>query len=316
MDSVITMLEAGNPVDAIYLDFSKAFDKVDHHILLRKVENLGIKGKLLNWLRVFLTNRQQQVRVGEYLSSKEWVRSGVPQGSVLGPLLFLIMMVDIDKDVENSELSSYADDTRIWRFICNEADMQLLQDDLNKLYEWAETNNAMFNGEKFEGISFPGGLQGSRTYKAPGNINILNKEHIKDLGVYISNNCQFAEHIKITVKETQKIAAWTLRAFLSREKAVLKVLLQMLVVPKIEYASIVWCPFDKTHIDMIESVQRRYTSCFLEYQVWDEIQKKNICGVNYWDRLKDLKIYSLERRREKFIILCVYRVRSNGVQWL
>ena len=308
MDSVITMLETGNPVDAIYLDFSKAFDKVDHHILLKKVENLGIKGKLLNWLRVFLTNRQQQVRVGDFLSSKEWVRSGVPQGSVLGPLLFLIMMGDIDSDVENSELSSYADDTRIWRLICNEADMQLLQNDLIKLYRWAETNNAVFNGEKFEGISFPLGLQSSRKYKAPGNIDILNKEHIKDLGVYVSSNCQFSEHIKITVKETQKIAAWTLRAFLCREKAVLKVLLQMLVVPKIEYASVVWCPFDKTHIDMIEGIQRRYTSRFLEYQVWDEVQNKYICGVNYWERLRDLKIYSLERRRERFIILCAYRV--------
>ena len=73
MDSVLNMLEEGNPVDAIYLDFSKAFDKVDHCILMRKIENLGINGKVLTWLKEFLTNRQQQVRMDNHLSDKEWV---------------------------------------------------------------------------------------------------------------------------------------------------------------------------------------------------------------------------------------------------
>ena len=95
-DSVLTMLEEGCPVDAIYLDFSKAFDKVDHRILMKKLESLGITGKLLKWIEVFLTNRQQQVRIGDVLSEREWVKSGVPHGSVLGPLLFLIMVIDID----------------------------------------------------------------------------------------------------------------------------------------------------------------------------------------------------------------------------
>ena len=308
MDSVLAMLEKGNPVDAIYMDFSKAFDKVDHTILIRKMENLGIKGKTLRWLQTFLENRQQQVRVGNHLSPKEWVRSGVPQGSVLGPLMFLIMMEDIDKDIKHSQLSSYADDTRIWRFICNESDRRLLQEDLNSLYVWAEDNNATYNGEKFEGMSFPLGLDSNHTYKGPDNLDIKNKNLIKDLGVYISNNCLFTEHIKIYVKATQMIAAWTLRTFLCREKVVLKVLLKILIVPKIEYASIIWCPFDKGHIDMIEGIQRRYTSCFFEYQKWDEVQKRYVCEVNYWERLRDLKIYSLERRRERFMILCVYRV--------
>ena len=121
----------------------------------------------------------------------------------------------------------------------------LLQDDLNTLYAWTENNNASFNDEKFEGISFPFGLLSNRIYKSSTNKDIENKETIKDLGVYISSDCTFSEHIKIYVKATQKIAAWTLRTFVSRETRVLKVLLKSLIVPKIEYASVVWCPFDK-----------------------------------------------------------------------
>ena len=144
-DSVLSFLEEGHSVDAIYLDFAKAFDKVDHQILLKKAESVGITGNLLRWIRTFLTNRQQQVRVGNVLSSKEWVRSGVPQGSVLGPLLFLIMLLDIDKDVKFSMIGSYADDTRLWRFIHGDGDQELLQRDLGVLYEWAVVNNKAFN---------------------------------------------------------------------------------------------------------------------------------------------------------------------------
>ena len=187
----------------------------------------------------------------------------MPQGSVLGPLLFIIMMEDIDIGVKHSEISSYADDTRVWRMICTEADRLLLQEDLAALYCWATDNNATFNGEKFEGMSFPTGLRAGRTYTDPNGKIIENKGTVKDLGVYVSSSCQFSEHIKIYVKETKRIAAWTLRAFLTRDKWVLKVLLQSLIVPKIEYASIIWCPFDQTHINMIENVQRRYTS-----QMW------------------------------------------------
>ena len=175
-----------------------------------------------------------------------------------------------------------ADDTRIWRFICSEADKMLLQEDLNSLYKWAEDNNASFNGDKFEGISYPLGLASKRVYTAPNNIHIKNKETIKDLGVYISSNCTYTEHIKIYVKETQKIAAWTLRTFLTREKRVLKVLLKQLIVPKIEYASVIWCPFDNQHINMIESIERRYTSCFQEYQRWDDTQQRYVCSGVYF----------------------------------
>ena len=305
-DSVLTMLEKGDSVDAIYLDFSKAFDKVDHYILLKKVESLGITGKLLEWIRAFLTNRKQQVRVGDCLSPMEWVRSGVPQGSVLGPLLFLIMLVDIDDNVKFSMLGSYADDTRLWRFIHGEGDQQLLQEDLQVLYDWAEENNKAFNDEKFEHLPF--GMDSGRSYTAPSGAQIKKKEHVKDLGVYISSNLSFNYHIATLAKSAQQVSAWILRTFITREKRVMKVLLQSLLVPKCEYASVVWSPFDNTNINVIENIQRRFTSRIIEYQTVDQGLNRWMCTVNYADRLKDLRIYSLERRRERIMILYAYRV--------
>ena len=208
-DSVLSMMEEGNPVDAIYLDFSKAFDKVDHKILLKKVQSVGIDGKLLKWIESFLTNRQQQVRIGDFLSDKEWVRSGVPQGSVLGPLLFLIMLVDIDENTKHSMLSSYADDTRLWRFIHMEEDQELLQQDLQVLYDWAEYNNKSFNDEKFEYLPF--GPLSNRTYTSATGGQIKKKEHVKDLGVYMPSYCSFKTHITNCVKAAKKVSSWVLR---------------------------------------------------------------------------------------------------------
>ena len=96
-DSILSMLEKGHKVDSIYMDFSKAYDKVDHNILLKKIESLNISGKVVNWIESFRKRRNQVVRIEGQLSDEVEVTLGVPQGSVLGPLLFLIMMNNTDK---------------------------------------------------------------------------------------------------------------------------------------------------------------------------------------------------------------------------
>ena len=149
-DRITSELEKGNGVDIIYLDFAKAFDKVDHGITLSKIANLGIRGSLGQWLHSFLTNRHQSVVVQGRKSQPKPVISGVPQGSVLGPLLFLILIGDIDKDVAASFLSSFADDTRVGKGITSDEDVKLLQADLNSIYKWSAENNMTFNSDKFE----------------------------------------------------------------------------------------------------------------------------------------------------------------------
>ena len=304
-DSILTILEDGHNIDSVYLDFSKAFDKVDHTLLLKKVESLGISGKILKWIKEFLTNRQQQVRVEDVLSAKEWVKSGVPQGSVIGPLLFLIMMLDINNNIIHSWLGSYADDTRLWKCINGRQDQKLFQEELNKLYKWAEDNNMEYNDNKFELITF--GKSSQRNYKSPNGTAIKRKTVIKDLGVYVAADCKFDDHIKNYVKETQKIAGWTLRTFCTRSKEVMRTLIKSVIIPKIEYASVIWSPTNATLLNTIENIQRRYTSRIADYQTYDPVLQMPICTTNYWDRLKDLKLFSLERRRERFAILYVYR---------
>ena len=117
-DNIMHMLDSDSSVDMVYLDFSKAFDKVDHGILLHKLRALGITGNIGIWLFHFLTDRSQFVRLPGGISEDHPVLSGVPQGTVLGPLLFLIMISDIDKDVSASKLVSFADDTRLYILWC------------------------------------------------------------------------------------------------------------------------------------------------------------------------------------------------------
>ena len=127
-----------------------AFDRVDHTILLHKLKRNGIQGKLLQWIKSFLTGRKQQVSVNTFLSEEAEIISGVPQGTVLGPLLFLIMIQDIDEEVKESILSCFADDTCIMKGIKCLTDTFKLQNDLNSVYRWTNSNNAKLNGKKFE----------------------------------------------------------------------------------------------------------------------------------------------------------------------
>ena len=125
-EKVLTCLEDSQCVDVIYLDFSKAFDKVDHSVVLEKLRLFGITGKLHRWIKSFLVDRSQTVMVNGFLSNPVHVKSGVPQGSVLGPLLFLILISDIDKEILHSFLSSFADDTRVGKPVANKDDKKFI----------------------------------------------------------------------------------------------------------------------------------------------------------------------------------------------
>ena len=174
-------LEEGVRVDSVFLDFSKAFDKVDHNILLKKVAEHGIKGKIGNWVREFLSNRKFTVIANGNMSDQEDVRSGVPQGTVLAALLFIIMISDIDAGIKECIVRCFADDTRVSKKIEKDDDKQKLQDDLNKIYKWAEDNLMVFNENKFEQLSY-GETKNidAAKYKNPSNEEIKRGDIVKD----------------------------------------------------------------------------------------------------------------------------------------
>ena len=190
------MLSNGNNVDVIYLDFSKAFDKLDFNTLLIKLKKYGVTGKLGRWLHSFLTDRNQFVTINGFMSSMCSVLSGVPQGSVIGPLLFLVFINDIDDDIIRSFLSSFADDTRVGAAVNNLSDVQHLQDDLDKVYLWAESNNMRLNSSKFELLCYGNNCVGdSHNYFSSSGELIPPSTDVKDLGVMMSASADFSCHI-------------------------------------------------------------------------------------------------------------------------
>ncbi|KAK4328363.1 hypothetical protein Pmani_001236 [Petrolisthes manimaculis] len=214
-ENIVESLEKGNNVDVVYLDFEKAFDKVDHGVLLHKLQNLGIMGTLGKWIYSFLTNRTQFVAVKGAISQATEVMSGVPQGSVLGPLLFLIHIADINSSIVHSTVRSFADDTRIQCEITNVNSTVNLQDDLNVIYTWAEENNMSFNDTKFELIWYGknNDIKNQTTYKTLKRVDIEQRNMVKDLGVCMTSDAVFGTHIGQVVRKCRMQMGWILCTF-------------------------------------------------------------------------------------------------------
>ena len=152
-DEIINALENGDNIDSIYLDFCKAYDKVDHGILMHKLRALGITGKLGRWVLAFITERKQIVLVKGMASEESIMKSGIPQGSVLGPLLFLVFIGDLYENVTAS-LLIYVDDSKVKQAVKNEDEVETLKDNLDKIYKWEQENNMKFNRGKCQVLRY------------------------------------------------------------------------------------------------------------------------------------------------------------------
>ena len=287
---------------SIYLDFSKAFDVVDHGILLHKLKAVGVRGKLGCWLNSFLTGRTQRVVVDGVASEEAPVTSGVPQGTVLGPLLFLIHISDINNNLSSS-VTSFADDTRVSRIITSYNDVETLQEDLFKIYDWAECNNMRFNKDKFEFVNYrTWGDTLDVQYTAPEDQPITPVETVRDLGVISNCDGGFDEHVTMTIKKARQKMGLIFRMFDTRSEKCMMTLWRSLIIPVTEYASQVWHPVTVRDIQRMEALQRTFTSKI------DNMQR-----LNYYERLKALGLYSLERRRERYLVIYTWKMLENLV---
>ena len=303
-DKILTLLDQGHNVDVIYLDFAKAFDKLDFNVTLSKLKALGIDGKVGRWLQSFLTDRLQTVIVNGSKSSPAPVISGVPQGSVIGPLLFLVLISDIDEDVLNSFLSSFADDTRIGSAVSSVTDASLLQADLQAIYAWAQTNNMQFNDTKFELLRYGVNqkLKDETEYTSNTGMKIQVKHQTKDLGVIMSSTADFKAHIDSVVETVRDLSSWILRSFKSRSKLLMLQLWKSIVIPRLDYCSQLWNPYQSQLITKLEDLQKAFI--------------RNIEGFRhkgYWAALKELGLYSLQRRRERYQIIYLWSILEGKV---
>ena len=300
VEEIIQALENDTNADVIYLDFSKAFDKVDHKVLLHKLSKMGIRGKLLSWISSFLSNRQQRVIIKGSKSRPTLVISGVPQGTVLGPLLFIIYINDITEVVKNSSIKIFADDSKLQHNISTSEDREKLQADLVAVIDWAKANNMELNESKFELIHYGYNDSLKDVYTLPSGINITPSSTVRDLGILMDNKLNFADHYQKMIKEAKKYAGWILRTFTNRSKHVILLLYGSFVRSRLEYSCPLWLPHTKKTIMQIESVQRTITA---------KIQQ--VSHLNYWDRLQKLKLYSLQRRRERYCIIHVWKILKD-----
>ena len=308
VDDIVQGLTRNADTDAIYLDFAKAFDKVDHRLLLLKMKRLGFHEKVINWIQSFLTERKQCVVLNDVSSLiAAAILSGVPQGTVLGPLLFILFINDMKLCVTGSVIRFFADDTRILKHIYSLADKDVLQDDLKSVVNWAKCNNMALHEDKFELLvhrhcpknslfDHPFAIQ-AQTYEVSNGNMLYPTQMVKDLGVTVSAELSWTPHVNMIAERAGKVASWVLSAFKTRDKATMMTLYKSLVRSHLEYCCPLWNCSKIMDIQQLEGMQRTFTSKI------DGIQH-----LNYWQRLKALDLMSLQRRRERYLIIYMWKV--------
>lgn len=252
-------LDSGQQIDSIYTDFKKAFDKVDHLILIRKLAFNGIKGNLLRWFISYLSNRQQAVKMNGLISSYAPMTSGVPQGSILGPFLFILFINDIASCFKHTKFLLYADDLKLFATVSNTSDCINMQSDLNRLHNYCQMNKLHLSYSKCQYISFT--RKKSRLifeYGVGGNI-LESVSRVRDLGILFDSKLHFNLHIEQIVSKAYRMLGFVLRtAKMFKNTKTYLILYKSLVRSQLEYAVVVWNPLYRVYSDNIESIQKRF----------------------------------------------------------
>ena len=297
LDDWTEHLDQGTPVDTLYLDFMKAFDSVAHKRLLSMLESLGIKQKLLNWITCFLTDRRQRVVLEGEASDWVPVTSGVPQGSVLGPTLFIAAINTLPDDIR-STITIYADDTKVYRPIASQQDAEQLQEDLYALERWSRVWQLPFNIAKCRVMHVGQNNPKFEYMMSDQTLETISEE--KDLGVLVDNSLSFHNHTDAVVAKAYQTLGIIRRTFLNLDETTLPLLYKTMVRPILEYANTVWGPIFIGDQLKVERVQRRATRMV-----------PKIRHLPYEVRLERLALPSLRYRRDRGDMLMVYNLLTK-----
>lgn len=293
MDEWTEALDEGESLDVAYLDFSKAFDSVPHNRLIHKMRALGIEGHVLEWCRSFLSNRKQRVVIRGSRSAWANVLSGVPQGSVVGPLMFVIYINDMPGAVEGC-LKMFADDAKLFRRVNNAKDWEMQQRDLQSLGLWSKKWQMNFNPSKCQ-VLHVGSRNQEFGYKIDEN-RVEAATEVRDLGVLMDAKLKLHQHTQQQVNKANRILGLLRRTFDYLDKKTLTWLLKALVRPHLEYANTVTYPRYVSQMTLIENVQRRATKQLAELR-----------DQPYEERLRTLALPSMRYRQRRGDMIEMYK---------
>jgi hypothetical protein len=294
--AIAQLISDGHSVDIITFDFAKAVDKASHYGVIKALYEHGIRGAALKWFESFLSERTQQVRVGDYYSSVSDVTSGVVQGSVVGPGIYTVFVNSLFARL-HLPVGGFADDIK---FI---ADVTIhgaayVQSEIDEVVKWSDENCSPLSIDKC-GVLHCGALERNNTYYIKGSV-LKSLDSFKDLGVIrttnTSHSAHYQEHYKHIVSKAARMSGCIRHIFHSRKRELLWPAFQIYVQPILMYCSSAWCPALKRDINTLEAVQRRYTKCI--YGLKD---------LPYDERLRELGSLSLENKRLFADMTLVYK---------
>ena len=255
---------------------------------------------------------EHTITIDGFSSEEDVVTSGVPQGTVLGPILFLIYLNDINSSIKHGcTLRSFADDSRLFKPISTYQDASHLKLDLQNIITWATENNMLLHQDKFEVLQYSTSLNNitkslfeilpfneyNRNYSTSEGIDLKAADQVVDLGINMSSHLHFSSHINNIVDKACSKAAWALSVFQSRSIDTMMTLYKSLVRPLLEYCCPLWNPGKISDIQSLENIQRNFTSKISGFE-----------NRPYWDRLNQLRLMSLQRRRERFCIIYMWKI--------
>ena len=294
-------LDNGGCIDVIYCDFMKAFDKVPHSKLIKKIQSYGIKGNLINWIIDLLSHRKQRIRINNIFSNWQEVISGIPQGSVIGPLLFVIFINDLPDVIKNSHIFLFADDMKLFNPIYNEDNCNILQKDLTSAEKWSETSLLKFHPDKCCNMRIGRSSIRNDGYTMGKDQKTINKaETVKDIGVTFDSSLNFEAHMPEKINKANSMMGIIRRTFEYLDDKCFSTVFKSLVRPHIEYANQVWSPYLMKHITALEKVQRRATKLIPGYKELD-----------YKERLIRLKLPTLSYRRLRGDMIEIYKILTG-----
>ena len=310
-NEAVEVITNGHQMDVVYIDYAKAFDKVNHALLIEKLSFMGVRGSALRWIESYLLNRFQAVKFKNSISNWFPVISGVPQGSHSGPFLFLLFINDLFSHIKYSKIELFADDTRIRKTIHNFLDSMLLQTDIIHFQNWSIENGLPVNISKSQVISF---FKKSINYKFNYQLNSITLERVskvRDLGIILDEKWSFNNHLDHIISKASRMIGFIRRSTPGfKSTKTLSILYKTLVLPHLLFGTVIWRPYTLSDQHRLETIAHKFLR-FASYKIgqpmkyfdhnYKEISVKlNIFSVLSYHQVNDVVFVNIATNKNLF----------------